>query len=170
MRKLLILAALPALAVASPALAQVEGRVDIDGSVASRCLFTLPNATISLGELSLTSNGKLDAAKVNGRSATLSGWCNGAASTMTVTTTELTTGTAATTGFDNRVDYTAQATANSVPASDSSLSAGAGTAATVGMFSGDITVLLSAASSPSNGIMVAGTYTGNVKVTLTPAL
>lgn len=170
MRKLLILAALPALAVASPALAQVEGRVDIDGSVAARCLFTLPNATIRLGELSLTSNGKLDAAKVNGRTATLSGWCNGAASTMTVTTTELTTGTAATSGFDNRVDYTAQATANSVPASDSSFGAGAGLAATVGMFSGDITVLLSAASSPTNGIMVAGIYTGNVKVTLTPAL
>ena len=170
MRKLLILAALPALAVASPALAQVTGQVDIDGSVAARCLFTLPNATISLGELSLTSNGKLDAAKVNGRSATLSGWCNGAASTMTVTTTQLTTGTAAMTGFDNRVDYTAQATANSVPASDSSLTAGAGSAATVGMFSGDITVLLSAASSPANGIMVAGTYTGNVKVTLPPAL
>lgn len=170
MRKLLLLAALPALAVASPALAQVEGRVDIDGSVATRCLFTLPNATISLGELSLTSNGKLDAAKVNGRTATLSGWCNGAASTMTVTTTQLTTGTAATAGFDNRVDYTAQATVNSVPASDSSQTAGAGTAATVGMFSGDITVLLSAASSPTNGIMVAGTYTGNVKVTLTPAL
>lgn len=170
MRQFLILASLPALVAASPALAQTEGRVDIDGSVAARCLFTLPNATISLGELALTSTGKLDAGKVNGRTATLSGWCNGAASTMAVTTTQLTTGTAATSGFDNRVDYTAEAKVNSVPATDSSLTAGAGSAATVGLFSGDILVTLSAASSPTSGIMVAGTYTGNVKVTLTPAL
>lgn len=175
MRNILIIAALPAVLAASPALAAtaptgVTGQVDIDGSVAARCMFTLPNATISLGEISLTSNGKLDTSKVDGRTATLTGWCNGAASTMTVTTTELTNATGAPTGFDNRVDYTATATANSVPASDTSLSAGAGSPATVGLFSGDITVALSASSSPTGGIMVAGTYTGNVKVTLTPAL
>lgn len=171
MRKTMILAALPAILVASPTLAQTSatGTVAIDGSVASRCMFTLPNATISLGELSLASNGKLDPAKVNGKTATLNGWCNGTNATMTVTTTELTTGTAATTGFDNRVDYTGTAVANSVPGSDSSLTAAAGTPVTVGQFSGDVVVTLSAASSPSNGIMVAGTYTGNVKVTLAPA-
>lgn len=173
MRNTLILAALPAILVASPALAApagATGTVAIDGSVANRCMFTLPNATISLGELSLASNGKLDVSKVNGMSATLNGWCNGTASTMTVTTTQLTTPTTATTGFDNRVDYTGTAVANSVSASDSSLTAGAGTPATVGQFTGDIVVTLSAASSPNSGIMVAGAYTGNVQVTLSPAV
>ena len=170
MRKLIILA-LPAALIAGPALAQsaVTGTVNIDGSVAGRCSFTLNNATISLGEVSLASNGKLDVSKVNGKTATLTGWCNNTAATMAVTTTQLTTGTAATTGFDNRVDYTGTAVANAVSASDSSLVAGAGTASTVGQFTGNIVVTLSAASSPANGLMVAGAYTGNVLVTLTPS-
>jgi hypothetical protein len=170
MRKLIILA-LPAALIAGPAMAQsaVTGTVNIDGSVANRCLFTLPNATISLGEISLASNGKLDVSKVNGKNATLTGWCNGTAATMSVTSTQLTTPTAATAGFDNRVDYTGTAVANAVSASDSSLVAGAGTASTVGQFTGNIVVTLSAASSPANGLMVAGAYTGNVLVTLTPS-
>ena len=172
MRKLMFLA-IPAVLAASPAFAQssaVTGTVNIDGSVAGRCTFTLPSVTLSLGELSLASNGKLDTSKVNGKTATLTGWCNNTAATMSVTTTQLTTATAAPTGFDNRVDYTATATANSASASDTSLTAGAGTASTVGLFTGNILVTLSAASSPSNGLMVAGGYTGNVVVTLTPSV
>jgi hypothetical protein len=171
MRKFIILA-LPVALIASPALAQtdVTGTVNIDGSVAGRCMFTLPNATISLGEISLASNGKLDTSKVNGKSATLSGWCNNTAATMSVTTTQLTTGTAAATGFDNRVDYTGTAVTGSVSASDSSLVAGAGAPSTVGQFSGNIVVTLESASSPTNGLMVAGAYTGNVVVTLTPTV
>lgn len=172
MRKLLVLAA-PLALLASPALAQstdVTGTVSIDGSVAGRCMFTVPNKTISLGEISLASNGKLDVSKVNGRSETLTGWCNNTAASMTVTTTQLTNSTAAPTGFDNRVDYTATATTGSTSANDSSLTGGAGSPSSVGLFSGDITVVLSAASSPNNALMVAGTYNGNVVVTLTPTV
>ena len=171
MRKLILLA-LPATLIAAPALAQsaVTGTVDINGSVAGRCMFTLPNATISLGEIALVTNGKLDAAKVNGKSATLTGWCNNTAATMAVTTTQLTTAGTAGTGFDNRVDYTGTALANAVSASDSSLTAGAGTASAVGQFTGDIVVTLGSASSPNNGLMVAGTYNGNVLVTLKPTV
>lgn len=172
MRKLMILAA-PAVLVASPALAQsadVTGQVDINGSVTGRCMFTLPNKTISLGELSLSSNGKLDVSKVNGRSETLTGWCNNTAASMTVTTTQLTNATAAPAGFDNRVDYTATASTGSASANDTSLTAGAGAPSTINLFNGTITVTLSAASSPNNGLMVAGNYTGNVVVTLTPTV
>lgn len=170
MRKLLILA-VPAALAASPALAQsATGTVTIDGSVAGRCMFTVPNKTISLGELALSSDGKLDVSKVNGRNETLTGWCNNTAATMTVTTTQLTTTTAAPSGFDNRVDYTATAVTGAVSASDSSLTAGAGSASGVGLFTGNIVVTLSAASSPTNGLMVAGNYTGNVVVTLTPTV
>ena len=172
MRKLMFLA-IPAALLASPAFAQstsVTGTVNIDGSVAGRCTFTLPSVTLSLGELSLASNGKLDVSKVNTKNATLTGWCNNTAATMSVTTTQLTTGTAAPTGFDNRVDYTATAVANAASASDSSTVAGAGTPSTVGLFTGNIVVTLSSASSPNNGLMVAGGYTGNVVVTLTPTV
>ena len=171
MRRLIILA-LPAALIASPAMAQtaVTGTVNIDGFVEGRCMFTLPNAPISLGEISLASNGKLDTSKVNGKTATLTGWCNNTAASMSVTTTQLTTGTAAPSGFDNRVDYTGTAVTGSVSASDSSLTAGAGTPSTVGLFTGNIVVTLGSASSPTNGLMVAGTYTGNVVVTLTPTI
>lgn len=174
MRKLIILAA-PLALLASPALAQTAtGTVSIDGSVAGRCLFTVPNQTISLGELALAGTGatagKLDVAKVNGQTATLVGWCNNAAATMSVTTTELTNAATAATGFDKRIDYTATAVANTVSASDTSLSAGAGANATVGMFTGNVVVTLSSASSPTNGILVAGAYTGNVVVTLAPTV
>lgn len=95
-------------------------------------MFTIPNKTISLGELSLAS--KLDASKVNGRSETLEGLANNTAASMTVTTTQLTTATAAPTGFDNRVDYTATAVTGSV--NHTSLTAGAGSASRFGPFSG----------------------------------
>ena len=174
MRKLLILAA-PLALLASPALAQSStGTVDISGSVAGRCLFTLPNQTISLGELALggtgATAGKLDVSKVNGKTATLIGWCNNTAATMSVTTTELINPATAATGFDKRVDYTATAVANAASAADSSLTAGAGSAGSVGMFTGNVVVTLSAASSPTSGLLVAGAYTGNVVVTLTPTV
>lgn len=174
MRKLLILA-IPAALAASPALAQsATGTVSIDGSVAGRCLFTVPNKTISLGELALSGTGatagKLDTAKVNGRTETLVGWCNNAAATMTVTTTELTNLATAAPGFDNRIDYTATAVANGANASDTSLTAGAGATQPVGMFTGNVEVTLSAASTPTNGLLVAGGYTGNVIVTLAPTI
>jgi hypothetical protein len=175
MRKLLIIAAASCAALASPALAQSStGTVDINGSVAGRCLFTTPNATISLGELALggsgSTAGKLDVTRVNGQTRTLIGWCNNTAATMSVTTTQLTNPAATVTGFDNRVDYTATAVANAASAADTSLTAGAGTASTVGMFTGNVVVTLSAASSPTNGLLVAGSYTGNVVVTLTPTI
>ena len=172
MRKLILLSA-PLALLASPAMAQstsVTGTVDINGSVAGRCMFTVPNKTISLGEISLASNGKLDVSKVNGRSETLTGWCNNTTASMTVTSTALTNSTTAPTGFDNRVDYTATAVTGSTSANDTSLTAGAGAASNVGLFTGNIVVTLSNASSPTNGLMVAGTYNGNVVVTLTPTV
>ena len=122
----LFLAAAPLALLASPVLAQsATGTVAIDGSVAGRCLFTTDNATISLGELALSGSGatagKLDASKVNGQNRTLVGWCNSTAATMSVTSTALTNQAVAASGFDNRVDYTATALANSVSATDSSV-------------------------------------------------
>lgn len=176
-RSLLIAAAGIGLVLASqPVLAQsVEGDVTINGSVADRCLFTLPSAVINLGELSLSGTGatagKLDPSKVNGGTATLQGWCNGTAATMKVEALPIantsSTGTPPS-GFDRIVNYTATATANTHAATDQSSVAGAGTEISVGMFTGSIPVVLSAASTPGGGILVAGNYQGLVKVTLSP--
>ena len=177
MNKLLIIAA-PLVLLASPALAQTAtGTVAIDGSVAGRCLFTTPSATISVGEMAVQGSGstagKLNAAVVNGQTRTLVGWCNGSASTMSVETQALVnTGfaPAAPAGFDKIVDYTATAVANAVSANDTSLTAGAGSASTVGLFTGNVVVTLSAASSPTSGLLIAGGYQGEVLVTLSPAI
>lgn len=155
--------------------APAQGEVTILGRVADRCLFTLPSKIIDLGELSLpgtdASAGRLDISKVNGATETLEGWCNGTAATMTVEALPITNVSfvaAPPSGFDRVVNYTATATANSVPGTDTSAAAGAGTAVSVGMFTGTIPVVLSAASTPAGGILVAGDYQGLVRVTLAP--
>ena len=166
-----LLASQPAFAQAAPA----TGEVTIVGTVADRCLFTLPSKLIDLGELSLPgadgSAGRLDTDKVDGATETLEGWCNGTAATMSVEAfaIENTSFTAAPpSGFDRVINFTATATANNVDAQDDSVSTGAGSAVSVGMFTGEIPVVLSGASTPGSGLLVAGDYEGLVRVTLTP--
>jgi hypothetical protein len=176
MRNVLSLAAIAALSIGAPAMAQdVTGTVSIDGSVADRCLFTTDNAVISVGELALggagANAGRLDTTRLDGQTRTLVGWCNGTAATIEVEALPLLntdfTGTPPA-GFDRRVDITATAEANNVTATDSSLNAGAGAATTVGLFTGSIDVTLSNSSTPTNGLLVAGSYVGQVLVTLSP--
>lgn len=176
MRHVLSLAVIAALASGAPAMAQdAIGTVTIDGSVADRCLFTTDNAVISVGELALggsgTTAGRLDPTRLDGQTRTLVGWCNGTSATIEVEALPLLntdfTGTPPA-GFDRRVDITATAEANDVSASDSSINAGAGAASTVGLFTGSIDVTLSNASTPTNGLLVAGGYLGQVVVTLSP--
>ena len=176
LRKLAV-AALAASALSGPAFAQSTGTVAVDGSVADRCLFTDPADVISVGELALPGSdanaGRLDASKLNNESRTLTGWCNGTAATISVEAQPLLnsdfTGTPPT-GFDRRVDFTASAVANSATATDSSAAAspGAGSAVNVGMFTGNVVVTLSSATTPGGGLLVAGDYGGQVLVTLTP--
>ncbi|MGC1271879.1 MAG: hypothetical protein WA842_14910 [Croceibacterium sp.] len=172
MRKF-ILAAGAALVLATPAAAQdATGTVTIGGTVAGRCMFTVGNDAIIIPELAQTGTsataGRLDPATVNGQSRTLRGWCNNAAAGMTVEAFPLLNAAATATGFTNRVNYTATATANGFSANDTSLVAGLGSTVSVGMFTGDILVGLSDASAPADALLVAGAYTGRVEVTLTP--
>lgn len=178
MRTTAIIAAALVAAAGAPAVAQTStGTVTIDGSVAGRCLFTTPSDVISVGELALAGSGatagRLDPSKLDGQSRTLVGWCNGTASSMAVEAQPVVNTTVTTTpptGFDRIVNYTATATANSVNATDTSTTAGAGTAQTVGLFTGNVTVALSNSATPTGGLLVAGTYGGQVLVTLTPAI
>lgn len=177
MRKFILTATILSAAVVTPALAQTStGTVSIDGSVAPRCLFTTANETISVGELTTQAGanaGRLDPGKLDGQSRTLVGWCNGTASSMKVEARPVvntTVPTAPPPGFDRVVNYTATAVANSQDAADDSLVAGAGAAAIVGLFTGDVVITLSGSSSPGGGLLVAGTYQGETVVTLTAAI
>lgn len=158
---------------ASAQTAGASGTVYIDGFVTARCAFTLDNAVIHLGELALqttgSGGGKLDTAKVNGKSATLTGWCNSSDADVSVEAFPLLNPASSASGFDNRVDFTATAAVGSGNPSDTTLSAGGGSAQSSGaLFNGNVVVTLSAASSPTGGVMVAGDYDGSVVVTLTP--
>ncbi len=156
------------------AAAQSSGTVTINGTVADRCLFTVPSKIINLGELSLpgtgSTAGKLDAAKVDAATETLSGWCNGVAATMTVDAAPLVNTshtTAPPSGFDRIVNYTATASAGTIDATDTTAT-GAGSAVTLGLYTGDIIVNVDGSSTPGSGIMIAGNYQGVITVTLAP--
>ncbi|HWE48081.1 MAG TPA: hypothetical protein VG407_18840 [Caulobacteraceae bacterium] len=153
------------------------GSVTVNGFVALRCSFTSENVVLNIGEMAIQSGssstlGAYDHTKLDGLSTQLDGLCNGAGSTMTVQAFPM-LNTAFTSappsGFDNRVDYTATATENSVSATATSTSATPGAPVTVGDFSNAITVNFSNSATPGGGKMVAGPYTGSVNVTLTPS-
>jgi hypothetical protein len=175
MRAWYLIAALPIALPAMPASAQERGDFTLQGRVNLRCVFLLPSAAISLGELarggSGASAGKLDTSRVNGQTRELLGFCNSAASEMTVEAQPLVNVTAQAAppgGFDRRVDYVATATVDDVDATDQSADAGAGPGQNVGRFIGRVAVTLSDASTPNSGILVAGAYQGQVLVTLNP--
>ena len=171
MRASIVMAALALPFAASSASAQVTGTVNVDGTVANRCSLSINSATISVGEMSLPATGKLNTAVVDGQNRNLTGFCNGAAATMAVEAQPLlniSSPGAPPAGFDNRVNYTATAAAGAANGTDSSIVAGAGSPVALGQFNGDILVTLSASSSPTAGILVAGTYQGQVLVTLNP--
>jgi hypothetical protein len=182
--KILLSAAAASLALAcgvGPTLAQsATGTVQVNGTVANRCLFVTGDVVLDLGELALLSGdttalGRLDASKVTSRTATLNGWCNGVSASMAVEALPIVNtdfAEAAPSGFDRRIDYTATATAHpaggAVSAADSTLTGGAGTASATGVFSSDIVVSFATPATPTSGRLISGAYAGSVVVTLSP--
>lgn len=175
MRKLMILAATTAALVTAPAFAAataegpVDGVVNVTGHVNGRCKFTTPSVNLPLGELSQSGNGELDTSKVNVAAPNLAGWCNAAASEISVHASKLTgpSELGAGTAFTGTIDYTATATAGTAIASDSTTTPLAGTPVLLGLYSGNIGVVLSAASAGGKKL-IAGDYTSTITVTLTP--
>lgn len=166
MKKLLLIGA-AAMALPSAA-AAADGTVTVDAFVAPKCLFTIPSGSINIPEMSGV-DGKLDPSTVDGQNVTLAGWCNGTAAVMYVNATPLLNVGTPGANYDNRVDFTATALANSVSANDTSTVPGPGSEQNVGLFLGDVKVTLSNSSSPGNKLLLSGPYNGTVTVTLAPA-
>lgn len=193
MKKILMIGAAVASALAVPAGAQtLTGTINITGTVATKCsIIGGANATtftdnVNLGELS-QADGTLE------QSATLSNRfkstttnqapafrvaCNTAAPRVSVDANELTTAGAAANGYANRVDYIArvavgQANGGAVNISNQTTQASA-TTQVVGALSGgaqnNFTVTADTFTTPTaNAVMVAGNYTGNIVITVTPS-
>lgn len=186
MRKAILTAVvtLSALAAAGSAFAQtasgVTGDISVEGSVEASCQFSTDTTVVlNIGEMAVQSGafatlGTYDHNTLDGETATLNGFCNGSASTMTVEATRMVNvdfSDPAPSGFEKFVEFTATAVIDDVAsASDETTTPGAGNPATVGLFADDIVVTFSDSGTPGPGRLIAGDYIGTVVVTLTPAV
>jgi len=178
---LIALVALPATATAQ---STEDGTVAVEGSVRPICILGDPTpALVNLGQLSAASGPRAGrVAVIPPQTVTLpASYCNFAGSVVSISATALTAAdtTPPQAGFARAVNYTAAATNWALGASQATTSAlGDGTGATaegVGATqplpkAADIFLTLSSFTAPGDQILVAGNYSGNVVVTLGPAL
>ncbi len=180
--------ALLAAALSSTAFAQsvetATGNVAVIGRVAPVCILGAPSqASVDLGQMAGTAGvraGRI--ATIAAQNVTLPGsFCNFAGSTVTVAASALVSADATTppAGFARVVNYAATASnwaAGNASTTTAALASGApqsssGTGATqTTPRLADIAVALSAFAVPGDAILVAGSYSGSVTVTLGPAL
>jgi hypothetical protein len=191
MRKQFFLASLAAVAgIASTGAAQAQATnsdqksVAVSGQVASICLLGTPSASlIDLGQLINTSGtrvGKLTT--ISNRTVTMpASFCNYANSKITVDASALLAADTSTlqAGFARALNYNAAvsgwATTNASATTAASAAGGTPNASGMGGTQptpklADVTLTLSAYSVPSDLLLVAGGYAGNVTITLGPVL
>jgi type 1 fimbria pilin len=196
MNKILLtaLAAASALAIATPAAAQsVSGVVDITGSVADKCIVTDDGTppsgdfggSVNLGQLDDT-DGTLKDSSVLAAAFSAAGAanltyrivCTTPNTQLTVNANELTTGATVTTGYANTVHYNANVQlslvgGNQTLSNDTLLvPAGATQTYTARLATGANNVSVTADTFRTPGatdVMLAGTYNGNIQITVAPA-
>lgn len=185
MKQTVRLAVLALTLLPAPALAQgtATGTVAIDGRVTPVCVLGDPNpALVNLGQISASSGprtGRIDtiASRVVNLPAS---HCNFAGTVVRVDTTAMRSDdlSAPQPGFTRAVNFTASASnwasgisaATSNALRDGTSPTASGTGATQPLPKlADITLTLSNFTTPGDLILVAGTYTGSVVVTLGPA-
>lgn len=184
MKHISSLLALTIAAAPLPAAAQsvAEGNVGVDGRVAPVCILGDPNpATVNLGQLSASSGPRTGrVAAIANRTILLpASYCNFAGSVITVRTTALIVNDPAAppAGFTRAVNYTGSVTgwasgsaaATSAALRDGSNATASGTGAVQPLPKiADVTLTLSSFTTPGDGFLVAGNYSGTVVVTLGP--
>ena len=196
MNKILLtaLAAASVLAIASPAAAQsVSGVVDITGSVADKCIVTDDGTppsgsfggSVNLGQLDDT-DGTLKDSSVLAAAFSAAGAanltyrivCTTPNTQLTVNANELTTAATVTTGYANTVHYNANVQlslvgGNQTLSNDTLLvPAGVTQTYTARLATGANNVSVTADTFRTPGasdVMLAGTYNGNIQITVAPA-
>lgn len=200
--KKLVFAALAAstVAFAAPAAAavgDVTGTITINGTVASKCSVIESGggvsssfaATVDMGELS-GGDGKLLPTATLATTFNAGGTGTAATLDFRVVCTSATPGISVTAnpilhsgggtpdaGYDNRVDYKANAAftlvSGSQTVSDTSSSAGATTASLTGRLAGgssnNVTVTADTFSTPNSGVLTAGSYSGTIDIVISPS-
>lgn len=184
MKKIAFLAIAASAAIASPAMAQnVTGTITLNGNVAAKCSVSPGSGntfsdTVNFLELA-QANGTLRtglSTDFGTRSATVV--CNTGTPKIAVDANPLATGGAAPTGYSNTINYTASVAVNTTAANSGPFT-NASTAAplaatTIGGGSlanaaSNINITTSGyATGTATDILVAGAYTGNIVVVISP--
>lgn len=184
MKKIAIIAIAASALSATPALAQnVTGTINLTGSVGAKCVVDGTNAatfsdTVNFGELA-QADGTLRpglATDFGTRSFTIK--CNGTNPQVSVDADPLATTTAAATGYDNSIDYTASVAVNAVGLNNGPFINASNTAPTalapVGSRLANVTNNVSITTSDyqtnaATDLLVASpTYTGKITVVIAP--
>lgn len=155
-------------AMAEPA----QGTVSLSATATARCGFTDggQDTNLPLGELT-QADGRLDTSKVNGKTASLGGWCSGAGSTISINAGRISRvllPSSLPSDFSAQIDYQAAVTINGQTAQSQS-NVGGSSPVVVGPFAGNITVAMNNAQTVggANRFLVAGgTYFGQVQITI----
>jgi hypothetical protein len=194
MKKILMIGAAVASALAVPAGAQtVTGTINITGTVTSKCAVVGGASTtsftdnVNLGELA-QADGTLEASgtlalRFVGTGGTAPAFrvvCNSATPQVAVDATELTTAGTPGAGYTNRVDYiarvaVARAAGGTTTVSNATTGAATGATPVGGAISGaagnNVTVTADTFTTPggATALLVAGTYNGQIAVTITPS-
>ncbi len=174
-----------ALSLTGPALAQDSDQktVTLGGNVAPLCILGTPSqAAVDLGQMVNTSGtrvGKI--AALGSRTVTLPGsFCNYANSAIRVDATALVAADATTPqpGFARAVNFNAAVSGWATPNASATTAATAGGATPTATNTGgtqptpklaDVTLTLASFAVPSDALLVAGAYSGQVVITLGPA-
>lgn len=187
MKKLALAALVASAAIASPAMAQdVTGTVVINGNVKDKC-FVLPNTgntfstTVEMEELAAADGTLKASADLAAKFGSAGGTglqarvlCTSANPDVSVTASPLVNLAPADAGYDNTVDYTADVTftlvnSGSQIVSDDSAIAASSDATLTGRLNGTGTNISIATSAwNANGVLVAGDYTGQIVVVVSP--
>jgi len=157
MRKWMMAALAASTVAATPALAGTTATYTVNGSVDAACSISA-SGTLDFGKLTDATGAFSNTAAPS--SADGNAYCNQAATTVTVAHTDLTTSGTPTTGFTNDVTYTPV-----LITSDRTLT-GNQTNATIGAFS---SLTVKAQNAAASAKLVAGSYSGTISITLTPA-
>lgn len=161
MKKIFVAAVIFTAMCALPAAPAAAGDFTVTGSVTATCNYS--GGTIPFGTISVNSDGTIASGQSASSTAQTGFYCNGAGTTLDLSHTAMTDGVTAPSGFTSTIDFTP---AVKVGGTDKKVGDGTGTA--LGAIAGSLVV--DARSLTATGKLTAGTYSGNVTLTLTPAL
>jgi len=159
MKKLLMAAVAVSALATTPAMAATTANYDVTGTVAAACSIT-GSGTLAFGALA---TGATNAAASTQTSTDSAAYCNQAATTVTVTKSDLTTspGAAVPTGFTNTVVFTPK-----IETQDKTLNDVQSAGTLIGAFN---LFKVSATTTAPTANLVAGDYTGSITITLSSA-